>query len=63
MLVLHLLVYIPPPMVVANWKIDDLLSATLDRLLMHAAPAGAILLGALWPDWAGGTAKRPTAAA
>jgi len=56
LLVLHLLAYIPPPMVVTHWKLDDLLSATLDRLLMHAAPAAAILLGALWPEWAGGAA-------
>jgi hypothetical protein len=58
MLVLHLLAYIPPLMVVTSWNIDELLGVTTDRLLMHAAPAAAILIGLLWPRWAGGTAER-----
>lgn len=55
LVVLQLLIYIPPPMVAPNWKVQELLTATMDRLLMHAAPAAAILIGALWPGWAGGT--------
>lgn len=53
LLLLHLLVYIPP-LVVANWKINELLYTTSARLMLHVAPAGAILIGLLWPDWAGG---------
>jgi 4-amino-4-deoxy-L-arabinose transferase-like glycosyltransferase len=53
LLVLHLAAYVPA-FLVTNWRLEELLSVTLDRLLMHAAPAGAILIGALWPAWAGG---------
>ena len=45
---LHLLAYIPP-MVVSNWKLDELLYTTSQRLILHVAPAGAILIGVLWP--------------
>lgn len=55
LLVLHLLAYLPPLMVVRSWNIDELLAVTTDRLLLHAAPAAAILIGLLWPRWAGGT--------
>jgi hypothetical protein len=48
LLVLHLLAYIPAYMV-TTWKIDELLRVTTDRLLMHAAPAAALLIGMLWP--------------
>jgi hypothetical protein len=57
LLVLHLLAYMPPLMV-TNWKLQELLDVSSDRLLMHAAPAAAILIGLLWPQWAGGTAIR-----
>jgi hypothetical protein len=50
MVVLQLAVYIPVLMV-TNWKLDELLAVTLGRLFMHTAPAGAILIGALWPEW------------
>ncbi len=53
LLVLHIAAYIPA-FLVTNWKLEELLSVTLDRLLMHAAPAAAILIGALWPAWVGG---------
>jgi hypothetical protein len=53
LLVLHIAAYVPAFMV-TNWRLEELLSVTLDRLLMHAAPAGAILIGALWPTWVGG---------
>jgi hypothetical protein len=56
LLLLHLLVYFPPLMVVTSWNLNELLAVTTDRLLMHAAPAAAILIGLLWPSWAGGTA-------
>jgi len=56
LLVLHLLAYLPPLMVVTSWNLDELLAVTTDRLLMHAAPAAAILIGLLLPKWAGGTA-------
>jgi hypothetical protein len=52
---LHLLAYFPPLMVVRSWNLNELLGVTTDRLLMHAAPAAAILIGLLWPGWAGGT--------
>ncbi|HEX4053659.1 MAG TPA: glycosyltransferase family 39 protein [Tepidisphaeraceae bacterium] len=58
LLVLHLLAYVPALMVARNWNIDELLTVTMDRLLMHAAPAAAILIGLLWPRWAGGTIGR-----
>jgi Dolichyl-phosphate-mannose-protein mannosyltransferase len=51
---LHLLAYLPPLMVVKSWNLDDLLLVTSDRLLMHAAPAAAILIGLLLPGRAGG---------
>jgi hypothetical protein len=57
LLILHILAYVPP-FVVTNWKLDELLSVTTDRLLMHVAPAGAILIGLLWPSWAGGAIQR-----
>ena len=53
LLALHVAAYVPA-FLVTNWKLEELLSVTLDRLLMHAAPAGAILIGVLWPRWAGG---------
>ncbi len=59
LLALHLLAYLPPLMVVRSWNINELLAVTTDRLLMHAAPAAAILIGLLWPRWAGGTATAP----
>lgn len=62
LLILHILAYIPAFMV-TNWKLNELLSVTLDRLFMHAAPAGAILIGLLWPTWAGGTAEAAPEAA
>ena len=52
--VLQLAVYVPVLMV-TNWKLDELMAVTLGRLLMHVAPAGAVLIGALWPQWLGGT--------
>jgi 4-amino-4-deoxy-L-arabinose transferase-like glycosyltransferase len=57
LLVLHLLAYLPPLMVVTSWNLDELLAVTTDRLLMHVAPAAAILIGLLLPKWAGGTAS------
>jgi hypothetical protein len=57
LLALHLLAYLPPLMVVTSWNLDELLAVTTDRLLMHAAPAAAILIGLLLPAWAGGTAR------
>ena len=54
LLILHLLAYVPPLMV-TNWKLEELLAVSTDRLMMHVAPVGAILIGALWPRWVGGT--------
>jgi hypothetical protein len=48
LIVLHLMAYVPP-MVVTNWNLRELMAVTLDRLAMHVAPAGAILIGLLWP--------------
>jgi 4-amino-4-deoxy-L-arabinose transferase-like glycosyltransferase len=53
LLVLHVAAYVPA-FLVTNWRLEELLSVTLDRLLMHAAPAAAILIGVLWPTWVGG---------
>ena len=53
LLILHLLAYVPPLMV-TNWNLSELLWVSADRLIMHAAPAGAILFGALWPESTGG---------
>jgi hypothetical protein len=41
---LHLLVYFPPYMV-TPWDLTELMKTTIDRLLMHAAPVGAMLMG------------------
>jgi hypothetical protein len=49
LVVLHLLVYIPP-MVVSNWKLEELLYTTSERLMLHVAPAAGILIGVLWPQ-------------
>ncbi|MGA2441182.1 MAG: glycosyltransferase family 39 protein [Tepidisphaeraceae bacterium] len=57
LLILHLLAYVPPLMV-TNWKLEELLSVSTDRLMMHVAPVGAILIGALWPTWVGGTGSK-----
>jgi len=57
LLILHLLAYVPPLMV-TNWKLEELLWVSMDRLMMHVAPVGAILIGALWPTWVGGTGSR-----
>jgi hypothetical protein len=59
LLALHLVAYMPA-FLITNWNLEELMSVTLDRLLMHAAPAGAILIGALWPAWVGGTAGSKT---
>ncbi len=48
LVVLHLLVYVPP-MVVSNWKLDELLYTTSERLMLHVVPAAGILIGVLWP--------------
>ncbi len=48
LVLLHLLVYVPP-LVVSNWKLDELLYTTSERLMLHVAPAAGILIGVLWP--------------
>lgn len=48
LLILQALVYFPP-YIVANWDLDELLPATVDRLFMHMMPAAALLIGLLWP--------------
>jgi 4-amino-4-deoxy-L-arabinose transferase-like glycosyltransferase len=50
LLILHLLAYIPP-LLVTNWDLGELLYVSADRLVMHVAPVGAILIGALWPNF------------
>jgi 4-amino-4-deoxy-L-arabinose transferase-like glycosyltransferase len=57
LLILHLLAYVPP-LLVTNWNLGELLWVSADRLMMHVAPAGAILIGALWPTWVGGTGSK-----
>jgi succinate dehydrogenase hydrophobic anchor subunit len=53
LIVFHLLAYIPPFLVVGTtWNVKELLDVTADRLLLHMAPAGALLIGFLWPAWA-----------
>jgi hypothetical protein len=60
MLLLHLLAYIPPLVVAKNWNLSDLLYTTSDRLILHVAPAGAILVGLLWPKWMRKTERSPS---
>jgi hypothetical protein len=52
LMILHLALYVPVFMV-TNWNLDELMPVTLGRLFMHFAPAGAILIGAFWPQWLG----------
>jgi hypothetical protein len=49
LLILQFLSLLPPFMVVANWNLVELLRVTQDRLLLHLAPAAAILIGLYWP--------------
>jgi 4-amino-4-deoxy-L-arabinose transferase-like glycosyltransferase len=49
LLILQFLSLLPPFMVVANWNLAELLRVTQDRLLLHLAPAAAILIGLYWP--------------
>ncbi len=44
---LHLLVYVLAYMV-TPWDLQTLMRTTIDRLLMHAAPVAAMLIGAMW---------------
>jgi hypothetical protein len=43
---LHLLIYVPA-YVVTPWDLETLMRTTIDRLLMHAAPVAAILIGVM----------------
>jgi hypothetical protein len=53
LLVLHFAAYIPPYLVVGDqWHLTELLDVTTGRLLLHMAPAAALLIGLLWPTWA-----------
>jgi hypothetical protein len=36
--------------VATSWKVDELMSISLDRMLLHLTPAAAILTGLLWPE-------------
>lgn len=49
LIVLQLLAYIPPYLV-TPWDLGVLLPMTLSRLLLHLAPAGALLIGLQWPS-------------
>jgi 4-amino-4-deoxy-L-arabinose transferase-like glycosyltransferase len=48
LLALQILAYFPPYMVTI-WTLNPLLVLTIDRMLMHMAPAAALLIGLLWP--------------
>ncbi len=47
LLLLHLVVYVPPYMV-TPWDLRELMATTIDRLLMHAAPVAAMVMGLMW---------------
>jgi hypothetical protein len=49
LLVLQMLAYIPPYLV-TQWNLQNLILVTMDRLLLHAAPAAALLIGLQWPN-------------
>jgi hypothetical protein len=44
----HLIGYVPPYLV-TTWDLGELLKYSLSRLVLHAAPAGALLIGLEWP--------------
>lgn len=44
---LHLMVYVLAYLA-TNWDIYELLPITMDRLLLHVAPVGAMLMGVMW---------------
>jgi 4-amino-4-deoxy-L-arabinose transferase-like glycosyltransferase len=48
LLALQALAYFPP-YIVTIWTLKPLLILTIDRMLMHMLPAGALLIGLLWP--------------
>jgi len=48
LLLLHLLAYVPPYMV-TTWNLEELMKYSQSRLLLHATPAAALLIGLLWP--------------
>lgn len=49
LLLLQLVPYLAAYMVVSNWNLDELLSVSAGRLLMHLTPAAALLIGWQWP--------------
>jgi hypothetical protein len=49
LLIAHLLIYVPPYLIVANWNVRDLMGVTQNRLLLHMAPVAALLIGLHWP--------------
>jgi len=51
LLAAQLLAYLPPFLVVQRWNVEELLHVTMGRLLLHATPAAALLIGLHWPDF------------
>ncbi|MGA3066125.1 MAG: hypothetical protein ABSF29_04675 [Tepidisphaeraceae bacterium] len=49
LLIAHWLLNITPFLLVANWNYRELMWVTQDRLLLHTAPAAALLIGLQWP--------------
>ncbi|MGD1278075.1 MAG: glycosyltransferase family 39 protein [Tepidisphaeraceae bacterium] len=49
LLAAQLLAYLPPFLVVNVWNVNELLYVTTGRLLLHATPAAALLIGLQWP--------------
>jgi hypothetical protein len=49
LLAAHFLIYLPPYVIVANWDFHELMRITQDRLMVHIAPAAALLIGLQWP--------------
>jgi len=60
LLLLHLLAYLPPYMV-TTWDLAVLMQNSQSRLLLHAAPAAALLIGLQWPAARTPHPDRPTA--
>ncbi|MGD1278341.1 MAG: glycosyltransferase family 39 protein [Tepidisphaeraceae bacterium] len=60
LLAAQLLAYVPPFLVVDLWKnVKELLDVTTGRLLLHATPTAALLIGLQWPQLPRPAADRP----
>jgi 4-amino-4-deoxy-L-arabinose transferase-like glycosyltransferase len=49
LLLMHCLLNITPFVLVTNWILYQLMAVTQNRLMLHAAPAAALIIGLQWP--------------